>query len=159
MAFARNGDIWLAERGQPLSEPDWPWAHLALDAWGWEIRRVAAVAQYDAPTARADSENHAATHFSWSPDENLLAYEYQRIGGSGFEEIHILNLKTKKEWKLRDRQAQVALRPCFSPDGRWIAYLRSDPKLGEEFRRGIWICRLDGSGKRLLIADANDVAW
>jgi hypothetical protein len=155
LAFARNGDIWVETRGELIQADALKWVPQSLSAWKWEATRVAAVAQHHEPNTYADTETYAATHFSWSPDERYIAYEFQRVIGSGMQEVHILDLRTGKHHKLPDDKASVMLRPAFSPDGKWLAYFRG----GDNLTSGIWICRPDGSDKRLLIKEAEDVAW
>jgi Tol biopolymer transport system component len=144
LAFARNGDIWLGTRLR-VGEPEW------TRRWDeeWDVHRLAAVAEYDAPTYRASRENYAVTHLSWSPDGRYLAYDYQRVNGSGTEEVHLLNVNTGHSREL----AVPGLEPCFSPDGRFVAY-------EHPWHDGdIWVTSVDGRVNRPLIENGGQPAW
>ncbi len=90
-------------------------------------------------------------HPSWSPDESELAYSRGVLGASGIE---ILNLKTGKTRLL----TVPGKDPAFSPDGRYIAYVRDRQVLslqdlatksqGEHppiEQEEIWLVKADGT--------------
>jgi Tol biopolymer transport system component len=144
LAFTRNGDIWLAEMANgPEGEPP----------GGWEVRRLAAVASYDEPTMRASRENCGATKLSWSPDERHLVYGYERLQGSGFNEVHVLDMKNGKDSLL----VEDAHNPCFSPDGKFVAYWSGG--CGEGMSVCIRSVSIDGKTKRKLVEEGRDPAW
>ncbi|HZT42238.1 MAG TPA: DPP IV N-terminal domain-containing protein [Chthonomonadaceae bacterium] len=156
MAFTRNGDIWVAERGQRKGRDQ----ERAWDAWEWDVTRIAAPAQFDDPNFRGSRENYGVTHLSWSPDGRFLAYGIRRLGGSGFWEIHVLSVGKDRYGRpivLQNRLlANDGVDPCFSPDGRFIAYL------GQSYGDGlgdIKVLSLDGRLNRRLIKDAEQPAW
>ncbi len=115
------------------------------------MTRVAAVARYDAPTYRASRENDAATHLSWSPDGKTIAYAWQRLRGSGTEQIHLFEVATGKERLVADHGVD----PCFSPDGKFAAF----SGVAEDREYGIWVIQAHGTGDRLLIRDGEQPAW
>lgn len=145
LAFTRNGDIWVAkmEKG---SEGE-PWV-------GWEAKRLAAVASYDEPTRRGSRMNLGATQLAWHPNGRLLAYGYDRLQGSGFNEVHLLDTETGKDSiVVRD-----SFRPRFSPDGNFLVYWTySRGQCGD----GICICAvtLDGRNSQKLVTDGKDPVW
>jgi dipeptidyl aminopeptidase/acylaminoacyl peptidase len=146
LAFTRNGDIWEAQaaKGEDGEPPT-----------GWEVTRLAAVASYDEPTNRGSRNNRGATKISWHPDENLLAYSYDRLQGSGFNEVHLLNLRNGRDTLV----VRDARNPCFSPDGRFVVYQAYGKKhCGTD---GFCICAvsLDGRIKRKLVARGTEPAW
>ena len=145
LAFTRNGDIWIAKiKNASQGEPP----------IGWDTKRLAAVASYDEATYRASGTNRGATRLAWHPDERLLAYELSRLGGSGFNEIHLLDLATGKDTIL----VKDARGPHFSPDGKHVLYWTyAEDQCG----KGICICTVssDGKEKRKLMSDGKDPAW
>lgn len=144
LAFTRNGDIWVAEmKNGAGGEPP----------IGWEVKRLAAVASYDEPTYRASRSNLGATRLSWHPNGRLLAYGYDRLQGSGFNEIHLLDTK-------RGRDAVIikdALHPCFSPDGKFIVYWNG--QCGKEISTCIWALSLDGKTRMKLVTNGKTPVW
>jgi hypothetical protein len=144
LAFTRNGDIWIAEmkNGSGAEPPI-----------GWEVKRLAAVASYDEPTFRASRNNRGATRLSWHPNERLLAYGYDRLQGSGFNEIHLYDTRSGKNSVLM----KDALDPCFSPDGRFIVYWNGQCAKG--ISTCIWAVSSDGKNKRKLVANGKNPVW
>lgn len=146
LAFTRNGDIWIAEaknglEGEPPS--------------GWEVKRIAAVASYDEPTNRGSRSNRGATRLSWHPGGRHLAYGYDRLQGSGFNEVHLLDTESGKDSII----VKDALSPCFSQDGNFIVYWAYGvEQCGME---GICICAVtsDGTKRQRLILSGKDPAW
>lgn len=153
LAFSCNGDIWMMYNvtdEQPLDA--------RFHTWQWECGRLAAVATYDTPNYRASRMNIVVSRISWSPDERYLAYSLTRCGGSGFEEVHLLEvgkkaLTTGIDLKLSD----FGKDPCFSPDGKSLAYWGYDP--ADPMQSGIWVISLDGKKQTLLIRDAGYPTW
>lgn len=142
LGFARNGDIWMAEWDEPSDGRP-----------GWEVGRLAAVASYDGATNRASHSTVATERLSWSPDERMLAYALTRIGGSGIAELHVLVLDKSgavKKDRLLDRNGKS---PCFSPDGKLIAYTQDLDGFN------IYVILPDGNGKRLIIKDGSQPDW
>jgi len=145
LAFTRNGDIWIAEvekdaaGGPPI---------------GWNGKRLAAVASYDEPTSRGSRKNLGATHLSWHPNGRLLAYGYDRLQGSGFNEIRLLDTINGRSSVL----FEDALHPDFSPDGNFIVYWTYS---SEQCGTGICICAgsLDGKIRHKLMENGKDPVW
>ena len=151
LAFTRNGDIWIAEY---VPEEGGGRA-------GWDIRRIAAVAEYDSPTYRCSRENRGVTHLSWSPDGEYLSYCRNRLNGSGSYDMHILKPKNGTfEWDdteiLNDgvfTPSNCGFQPtfdCFSPDSKWIAF-SSDCST--------WAIFLDGKQLVKVIQNAEHAVW
>ncbi len=76
LAFARNGDIWLAQRGErrnlSANLEDW-------HAWEWDVTRLKSTADYDDPNYHGSRQNVGVTGLAWSPDEKHLAYALHRL--------------------------------------------------------------------------------
>jgi len=145
LAFTRNGDIWIAAaKGGLDREPP----------SDWETRRVAAVAEFDEPVRRGSRYNQGATRLSWHPDGRRLVYAYDRLQGSGFNEIHLLDtLSGKDSVVVRD-----GLEPCVSPDGRFILYTAYGDACGPD---GSCICAvsLDGKNRLKLLPGGSQPVW
>jgi Tol biopolymer transport system component len=143
LAFARNGDVWMAEWDDP-GDKGRP---------GWEVGRLAAVASYDGATNRASHSTAATERLSWSPDEKMLAYALTRMHGSGIADLHVLTLD--KRWAVKKDQLldDHGISPCFSPDGKLIAYAQDLDGFN------IYVISPDGKGKRLIIKDGSQPDW
>ena len=156
MAFARNGDIWVAERGERRGMDQ----GRAWKAWAWDVTRIATPAEFDDPNYRGSRENHGVTHLSWSPDGRFLAYGIRRLGGSGFWEVHVLSVGKdhyERPIVLNNRLlAKDGVDPCFSPDGRFIAYFGEADNDGLQ---DIKVLSLDGRLNRRLIENAEQPDW
>jgi len=163
LAFARNGDIWVGvRRGMYPWGAAWMKANAAPDEWAWDVTRLAAVAYYDAPTMRGSRENEGVTHLSWAPDEKALAYGIERLGGSGFNEVHLLTIgpgKYHSPGVKRDRVLEdLGADPCFSPDGRFVAYEKLPIGYPNEWM-GIMAISVDGKTKTRLVKNGWQPAW
>ncbi len=74
IAFTRDEDIWIA------------------DADGNQARKLAAVAELQTPPDGAASNwSLGAQSIAWSPDGKHIAYVLGRIGGSGVQELWVMN--------------------------------------------------------------------
>jgi dipeptidyl aminopeptidase/acylaminoacyl peptidase len=146
LAFTRNGDIWIAE-AEIESEGEPP--------TGWNMRRLAAVASYDEPTNRSSTSTRGATRLSWHPGERLLAYSFDRLGGSGFNQVHVLDTVSGKDSVI----VEDARDPCFSPDGRFVVYWAYGDKRCRS--GGICVCAatLDRQHVLELVANGKDPVW
>ena len=146
LAFTRNGDIWIAEaeieaEGEPPT--------------GWNTRRLAAVASYDEPTNRRSTSTRGATRLSWHPAERLLAYSYDRLGGSGFNQVHVLDTVSGKDSVI----VEDARDPSFSPDGRFLVYWGYGDKGCRSGGTCVCAVTLDGKNRQELIANGRDPVW
>lgn len=156
MAFVRNGDIWIADRDPQLNER----VGRGKRYWEWDVTRLAAVAEYDAPTDRGSRVNRGVTHLSWSPDEKFIAYSIRRLRGSGSWEIHLMRVGVdeydRPQVKEDRRISEDGVDPCFSPDGQFIVYHGEMPG-GSLY--DIIVISIDGKLKKRLIEDGKQPAW
>jgi len=154
--YTCNGDIRLCTRLPPEEEN--PESGVKRN-WQVDVTRLAAVAFVDAPTWRGSRQNHGAAHLSWAPAASFLVYAFPRQSGSGFQEIHLLQLK-KGEGKLGDIHGDIEVKedrylgdgtdPCMSPDGKLIVY---------DGYRDLRVVAVDGKEDRVLIKDGEQPAW
>ncbi len=95
-------------------------------------------------------EKIMGSHLSWSPDEKFLAYGIRRLGGSGFEEVHLLKLNSEDDKPEDYLLIENGEDPRFSPDGNFVAYHHAG---------NIFIAFIDGKFKAQLIKNAEQPAW
>lgn len=117
LAFSRNGDVWLAiAYGQPGERR------------GWDVYRLVAAANFDAPTYRASRENEEAYRFSWSRDGKRLAYAVRRKGGSGNANVTVLHLTSDGTIaRIEPIQPDSSVfDPAFASDGITLTLTRHD---------------------------------
>ena len=160
LAFARNGDIWLAQRGERRNThanlEDW-------DAWEWDVSRLKAEADYDDPNYHGSRWNLGVTGLAWSPDEKHLAYARHRLDGSGYAVVNVLAINNDdgciSAGATREICDNDGAEPCFTPDSKWITYSHFDEYTTDQYGRGIWITSLDGKTSRKLIGHAEQPAW
>jgi len=144
LAFARNGDLWLA--------------HRSGDGEVEDADRLAAAAEYDEDSEGGSRWTVAVTAASWAPDGSWLVYGRERIGGSGVAEVHVVRLEQGAPGEPQQRTLEEDRRlpvygwsPRISPDGEWVLFCGypltgpngteapSDPE-----QRGLWAISRDG---------------
>jgi len=160
IAFACNGDVWVATRqpDDPDVDPGVPRSFRTLHEW--DSARLAPVAVYQRRTIGADKYEVGVTHLCWSPDGKKLVYALERIGGSGTWEIHSLSLRPDPDREFRvesDREVAEGLQPAFSPDGREIAFLGQGPD--NKFESIMVLGPNPATPPQLFIAHAEEPAW
>jgi hypothetical protein len=120
---------------------------------------------------------------SWSTDGQFLAFTTETVRGGSWMygipkdgRIGVLNLATGKlnhasppPYNNRERETgkydtQGSLLPVWSPDGRWIAYLKSTASRAnkDSERKGseeIWIVNKQGQNSRKIMDNFYPVAW
>lgn len=160
LAFARNGDIWLAQRGERRNT--YAYAHLEdWGTWQWDVSRLKATADYDDPNYHGSRQNVGVTGLAWSPDEKHLAYALHRLQGSGYAVVNVLTIKNEDGYISAGATRQICdngTDPCFTPDGKWIAYSQIG-YANEDNSPGIWFTSLNGKTTRKLISNAEQPAW
>jgi dipeptidyl aminopeptidase/acylaminoacyl peptidase len=113
---------------------------------------------------RLDREAATVWSFSWSPDGRELALlasptndaEGQEYGSA----LYLADVATGR-WRRLAARGSAHAAPCFSPDGRWVAYLAP---LGDFLERGVpHVVARDGGEPRPLLAEypgsVFDLAW
>src|SRR5262245_40413155 len=81
--------------------------------------------QRQGPAFRATNTPFREGDVVWSPDSRRLVYTSDRHGD---EELYLYDFATRAETRLTDSERPKA-RPCFSPDGAWIAYARGEDEI------------------------------
>ncbi len=122
-----------------------------------------------------DSEGHAAPFFTLSPDGRRAAFQLRRAdpaSNSHCLAMVVLDLVPGAEPRIVDQGGELILlaadirgradhptgiarvvTPRWSPDGRWIAFLKREGGIDQ-----VWRAEADGSGSRPLTRAATDVA-
>jgi len=151
LAFTRAGDIWVTEVIEKEDEEG---------RENFDVTRVAAVAVYDEPTLRASRNNLGATTLSWTPDESHLLYGYQRLDGSGTEEVHLLDIGSGKDVKLLGDTPVID--PILSPDGKYFVYWTyqcGNRESAGTARSCICVASIDEGMKREIISNGQSPTW
>ncbi|HTQ09960.1 MAG TPA: hypothetical protein VMI31_07825 [Fimbriimonadaceae bacterium] len=161
LAFARDGDIWLAHRDLHQIRME------TFDYYG-NANRLAPLAMFN----DAESGGSAETPFwvdelEWTRDERRLVFHFQRQGGSGVSEIGYLDLRRTRgtlhsnisgfsyatHWILgKDR---MAFSPAICPDGETLSYVAID----DNGDLSLYVCAWDGSHRRRILRDVENPDW
>jgi dipeptidyl aminopeptidase/acylaminoacyl peptidase len=77
-----------------------------------------------------------------SPDATRIAYtiENRDRPGRPYSQVWVMEIASGKAWRVAGEKERTS-DPCWSPDGKWIAYLESE---GNEFK--LMIAHPDGAG-------------
>lgn len=122
-----DGDRIAMMAAEPWSKGDMPTIRLYLmDARAGRIQEL--------PVCPEDG-CHGTISTSWSPDGRTLTFPGDGVG------IHVVDVDTTRTRML---SGSLDDGPAFSPDGRRIAFERTEPAL--EPHAQIWVMNSDGSG-------------
>ncbi len=155
VAFARNGDLWLAYDLNVPTKRGYSSADATSEVWAdwdWREERVTTAAIYDGGDGGANSTTFI-NHITWSPNCKLIAYSVTGLDESGNGNItYLYNLKNH----VRKRLSAAGDYPAFSPDGLFIALNRInyDPQLG-----GIVCKSINGRVRFVITSNGCDPAW
>src|SRR5574337_311457 len=86
---------------------------------------------------------------SWSPGGKRVAFVVAHVGGG---QIYLQDLTAGRSVPLTDAQ-YISMRPVWSPDGTWIAFLSIR---GTDL--ALWVMRADGSEQRRLAPAAGNLS-
>ncbi|MDW8212450.1 MAG: S41 family peptidase [Roseiflexaceae bacterium] len=81
--------------------------------------------QRQGPAYRVSQTAFRDSDIAWSPDSRCLVYVSDRHGD---EEVYRYDFSTRSETRLTYGKKRKSA-PCFSPDGRWIAYASGDDEI------------------------------
>src|SRR5262245_32798911 len=174
LAFVYRGDIWMAPikggRAAPLTQhietdanpifsPDGKWIAFASKRNGnWDIFAV-------------PSEGGAATQLtwhsgpeipqSWSPDGRSLLYSAKRDTPN--HALYALDVSTLRSELLCEDYAQIHY-PCYSPDGKTVAYGRygfhwTRPRYHGSAAAQIWLLDISTKTRRTLTTNESQHLW
>ena len=137
----------------------------------------------DAQTGNISNTDVEGVGASWSPDDRLLAFTTETVRGGSWQygipkdgQIGVLNLATGElkhvsppALNYREREkgkydTQGSLLPVWSPDGQWIAYLRStasraNKKSARKQSEEIWTVDRQGQNSRKIMDNFYPIAW
>jgi Tol biopolymer transport system component/C-terminal processing protease CtpA/Prc len=81
--------------------------------------------QRQGPSFRVTNTPFRERDVAWSPDSRRMVYTSDRHGDA---EVYLYDFVTRAETRLTESDGPKAA-PCFSPDGKWIAYARGDDEI------------------------------
>lgn len=151
LLFARNGDIFLAERETDDYTPG---------RNNWLIGRVIANAEYDGHTIGGSRWSVETTGLSWAPDESFFVYTYHRMYGSGIAGATLVRktITTDEEgresvgWKEDESVSYpYVYSACVSPDGCWVLFNGKDNETVA--------VSVDGKQQKTVLKDADNAVW
>ena len=101
---------------------------------GQDCRIMAVPASGGDPRVLADCDPHNRPSFDWTPDGNGLVFS-SPMAAAGEPGLRLLDLTSGGWHALRygARVSDMDSAPRYSPDGRWIAFVRNNP-LGDLWR-------------------------
>jgi len=114
-------------------------------------------------------EGAAATHPDWSPDGRYVAIAYAEPGGRApgnkdAEGTSLARLPVLSDGSFGDPEVLLSSTaeddtiffPSYSPDSRWIAFVRGDGKSKDNETARLYVLRADGSGEPLELTRLNE---
>lgn len=110
-------------------------------------------------------ENRNINSFSWSPDNNWIAYSHSvssRVNDQVYSDVSMINIKTGEKKDIASTGAGESS-PAFSNDGKYLAYTSSEDPVIWGGKTEVRIHPLNG-GKEFTLGlppngDANLVGW
>ena len=106
--------------------------------------------------------------FDWSPDSKTIAYTSRKKTGREYtlstnSDIYLYNIETKKTTNITEENKGYDINPCFSPDGKYVAWLSMERDGYESDKERLFIKKLETGEKTYLTADfdynADDFCW
>jgi serine/threonine-protein kinase len=108
----------------PVWSPDNRWIAFRSDREGNEaIFRQRADGTGAAERLTKPEAGTKHTPHTWSPDGARLVYEIEK---DGIFQLHVLSIADRTSARFSDVTSTVHMEPMLSPDGRWLAYQRSE---------------------------------
>jgi TolB protein len=112
---------------------------------------ASAVGEHTAPTTLSSPRVHATSLPNWAPDSQQVVFSAQRLDNDNLG-IYVASAVGAGERLLLEDA--FAGDPVWSPDGRWIAFVRDDAGSG---LHAIWLTRTDGTGLTQLASGFEEV--
>jgi hypothetical protein len=119
--------------------------------------RIAAVAKVSMPVTVGDAVSAGAHRLACTPDGRSIVFDVRRFGGSGVEQIRIMDRYGEDEEclaQIGDAAGGTCINPSVSPNGRLIAF-----QSGGRTDWEVWVMDMNGKNKRHLLSRAEQPAW
>jgi len=106
--------------------------------------------------------------FDWSPDGNTVAYTSRKKTGKAYAEstnsdIYLYAVDNKETTNITKENLGYDINPCFSPDGKQIAWLSMERDGYESDKNRLFVQNLETGKKTYLTADfdynADEFCW
>ena len=96
--------------------------------------------------------------FDWSPDSKTIAYTSRKKTGKDYarstnSDIYFYNIETKETKNITEENKGYDIDPCFSPDGKYVAWLSMEREGYESDKNRLFIQSLETGKKTYLTAD------
>jgi dipeptidyl aminopeptidase/acylaminoacyl peptidase len=104
----------------------------------------------------------------WSPDSKTVAYTSHKKTGKAYtlstnSDIYFYNIETKKTTNITEENKGYDINPCYSPDGKYIAWLSMERDGYESDKNRLFVQDLSSGQKINLTADfdynVDDFCW
>ncbi|MCC7540473.1 MAG: PD40 domain-containing protein [Deltaproteobacteria bacterium] len=119
-------------------------------------------------------EGGAATHPDWSPDGRFVALAYVapgadgrpagRVGNKDVQASSLARLPVMPDGTFGEPEVllestgpeDTIFFPSYSPDSRWIAFVRATGKSKDNATSALYLLRADGTGEPILVTRSNE---
>jgi dipeptidyl aminopeptidase/acylaminoacyl peptidase len=112
--------------------------------------------------------NGGIEQFDWSSDGKTIAYTSRKKTGREYtlstnSDIYFYSIETKKTTNITEENKGYDVNPCFSPDGKYVAWLSMERDGYESDKNRLFVQNLETGKKTYLTVDfdynADDFCW
>jgi len=119
---------------------------------GYRYSRLYQISTNGGPEQRLTTSDRHVTSFDWAPDGKKVVYSAQatpRNRDTFHVDLYELDLSTRRETVLVAQEGRDA-EPCYSPDGRWVAFHSQAGKINYFEERHVGLVSSGGGEIRYL---------